>query len=130
MQDEETPGPGSRLAQAPDPFARKISTHIKAVLFDAGDVIYQRRRNPAEFAAFLTENGLKTPSYDDPDLKALKRDAHAGRIDRDTFFDAVLERCGSMSPEQRAAGRAILASAQGEIDFFAEVPETLWRLKR
>jgi FMN phosphatase YigB (HAD superfamily) len=127
MTDQAKAAPG---AQAPDISAHKVPADIRAVLFDAGDVIYRRRRNPGTFAAFLSEHGLRTPSYEHPNLKALKRDAHAGRISRDAFFDGVLHQCGSMSGEQRAAGRAILASAQGEIDFFAGVPETLLRLKR
>jgi HAD superfamily hydrolase (TIGR01509 family) len=127
MKDQAEVAPAAR---SPDVSSRKISADIRAVLFDAGDIIYRRRRNPARFVAFLNENGFRTPSYEHPDLKAFKRDAHAGRISRDAFFDAVLDRCGSMSPEQREAGRAILASAQGEIDFFAGVPETLLRLKQ
>src|SRR3954468_24387299 len=98
MQD---PAEGVCVARPHDTSARKISADIRAVLFDAGDVIYRRRRNRATLAAFLNENGFRAPSYEHPDLKAMKRDAHAGRISRDAFFDAVLEQCGSMSPEQR-----------------------------
>ena len=128
MQDRLTLRP--MLERAPHASDRSPPADLKAVLFDAGDVIYRRRRNPAAFAAFLAENNLRAPSYDHPELRALKRDAHAGRIGREAFFDAVLERCGAMSPHQRETGRRILAVAQGEVDFFMGVPETLLALKR
>jgi FMN phosphatase YigB (HAD superfamily) len=130
MQDQSTAAPKLRAEQASDAVGRKTSADLKAVLFDAGDVIYRRRRNSPAVAAFFRENGLRPPDYGDPALKALKRDAHAGRISREAFFDAVLEHCGPMPPDRRAAGREILAAAQGEIDFFAGVPENLWALKQ
>jgi HAD superfamily hydrolase (TIGR01509 family) len=128
MQDRLTVGP--RLEEAAGASVRATPAGLKAVLFDAGDVIYRRGRNPAAFAGFLTENGFQPPHYDHPELKTLKRDAHAGRISREAFFDAVLERCGATSPYQFETGREILAAAQGEIDFFAGVRETLWKLKQ
>ena len=109
---------------------RDSPADLKAVLFDAGDVIYRRRRNPAVLTAFLTQHGLRSPPYDHEELKALKKEAHAGRISREAFFDAVLEHCGATSPYQRETGREILAAAQGEIDFFGGVRETLWELKQ
>jgi FMN phosphatase YigB (HAD superfamily) len=128
MQDRSTETPKSSAAP-PETYPIQSPPDLKGLLFDAGDVIYRRRRDPPAFAAFLSENGLRSPAYDAPELKSLKREAHAGSISRDAFFDAVLEHCGPMSPEQVERGRAILAAAQGEIDFFTGVPETLWRLK-
>ena len=121
MQDRSTAAPIPE--QASDAPLRKTATAMKAVLFDAGDVIYRRRRNPLALAAFFEQNGLPLPDYEDPPLKALKRDAHVGHVSRDVFFNAVLEHCGAVSASQRETGRAILAAAQGEIDFFPGVPK-------
>jgi FMN phosphatase YigB (HAD superfamily) len=127
MQDRfETP---KSSEWAPEDHHLQSPPGLKAILFDAGDVIYRRRRHPAALSAFLSENGFRSPDYEASELKALKREAHAGRISREAFFDAVLEHCGPMSPEQVETGRGILAAVQGEIDFFTGVPETLWRLK-
>ena len=105
-------GPGATTGAEQEPYAshHEAPPDVKAVLFDAGDVIYRRRRNPAPVAAFLGRNGLRPPSYDHPELKALKRDAHAGRISREAFFDAVLKHCGPVPPDQLEAGREILAA--------------------
>jgi HAD superfamily hydrolase (TIGR01509 family) len=129
MQDRSVVAPKS-MEQPPDASDGRARAEVKAVLFDAGDVIYRRRRNPAAVAAFFSRNGLRPPPYDHPELKALKRDAHAGRISREAFFDAVLMHCGPVPPDQLETGREILAAAQGEIDFFAGVPETLHDLKQ
>ena len=108
---------------------RKAPIYVKAVLLDAGDIIYRRRRNTPAVAAFLQRTGLRPPPYEAPELKALKRDAHAGRISREAFFDAVLKHCGPVPPDEIESGHRLLAAAQGEIDFLGGVPETLHKLK-
>ena len=52
---------------------------LKALLFDAGDVLYHRPGRRAAMAAFLDARGLKLFPADDPDALALKRQAQIGR---------------------------------------------------
>lgn len=103
---------------------------IRAVLFDAGDVLYRRRRKTWLVGAFFERQGLPAPDYAGPELVRLKRAAHAGEITREQFFDAVLTSCGAaFSDGLRQEAHAVLDEAQGQVDFFPGVPETLHRLK-
>ena len=128
MQDRST-GATPNAEQSAEASDRRAPTYLKAVLLDAGDVIYRRRRNTPAVAAFLQRTGLRPPPYDAPELQALKRDAHAGRISREAFFKAVLKHCGPLAPDEAETGLKLLAAAQAEIDFLGGVPETLHKLK-
>ena len=102
---------------------------LKTVLFDAGDVLYHRPRRGAALAEFFARHGRRAPQRDHPEQVKLKRRAHAGRISRDEYFDAVLDLCGVQGAAGRAEGRRVLDHAQRDIEFFEGVPETLHRLK-
>ncbi len=101
---------------------------LKAVLFDAGDVLYHRPRRGTHLSAFLAEQGLPPPP-NHPEAGELKRQVHAGEISKEDYYDAVLELYGVLSPDVRLEGRPVLDAEQGDIEFFEGVPETLHRLK-
>jgi HAD superfamily hydrolase (TIGR01509 family) len=103
---------------------------LKALLFDAGDVLYHRPGRRAALAAFLEERGLKPLPADDPKAMVLKRRAHSGEITRDEYFDAILDLCGLRERSQYPEGRRVMDAAQIDVEFFAGVPETLNRLKQ
>ncbi len=103
---------------------------LKALLFDAGDVLYHRPRRRAAMAAFLEERGLKPLPADDPEASVLKRRAHAGEISTDEYFDALLGLSGLHDRSRYPEGRRVMDAAQTDIEFFAGVPETLHRLKQ
>ena len=102
---------------------------LKAILFDAGDILYHRPRRGKALAAFLEERGLVPLPPDQPQRADLKRRAHAGEISKDEHHDALLELCGVTDPAERAEGRRALDDDQRDVEFFAGVPETLHRLK-
>lgn len=102
---------------------------IKAVLFDAGDIIYRRRRDLSGLPAFLSRFGLTPPDLASDELRRLRLDAYAGVITRTRFFDEILERSG-LPAQHRDEGQAILDEAQAAIEFFPGAPETLHELKR
>ena len=101
---------------------------LRAVFFDAGDVLYHRPRRGARLAAFLAEQGLAAPP-NSPEAGELKRQAHAGEISKEDYYDAVLALYGVPSPAARLEGRRVMDAEQGDIEFFEGVPETLHRLK-
>ncbi len=101
---------------------------LRAVFFDAGDVLYHRPRRGARLAAFLAEQGLAAPR-NSPQAGELKRQAHAGEISKEDYYDAVLELFGVLNPTIRLKGRSVLEAEQRDIEFFEGVPETLRRLK-
>lgn len=102
---------------------------FKAMLFDAGDVLYRRPRRGKGLTHFLAEHGLPSVSADRQRLAELKRQAHAGQITKESYQDAVLELHGVRNPALRLRGRRVMDEEQSDIEFFDGVPETLHRLK-
>lgn len=102
---------------------------IKAVLFDAGDVIYRRRRDLSRLPAFLRQHGLTPPDLASEELRCLRLAAYAGDITRAEFFDEILNRSG-LPARHRDEGQRILDQAQAEIEYFPGSPETLLDMKR
>jgi FMN phosphatase YigB (HAD superfamily) len=102
---------------------------LKAILFDAGDILYHRPRRGKILAAFLKERGLVPIPPAQPARADLKRRAHAGEISKDEHHDAVLELCGVTDAAERAKGRGAIDDDQSDVEFFDGVPETLHRLK-
>ena len=101
---------------------------VKAVLFDAGDVLYHRPRRGSHLAAFLEAQGLaKKP--DQQQLAEMKRQAFAGQLTKEAYQDAVLELHGVQEPTIRLQGRHVMDEDQRDIVFFDGVPETLHHLK-
>ncbi|MGH7774368.1 MAG: HAD family hydrolase [Candidatus Binatia bacterium] len=102
----------------------------KAMLFDAGDVLYHRPRRGALLTPFLAKTGLQNVVLDQRRLAQLKRQAHAGQIAKEEYQDAVLGLYGVSDPSIRLQGRRILDEEQRDIVFFDGVPATLHRLKK
>ena len=102
---------------------------LKAILFDAGDILYYRPRRGEALAAFLKERGLVAVPPGQPQRAVLKRRAHAGEISKDEHHDAVLELCGVTDPAARKDGSRVMDDDQSDVEFFDGVPETLHRLK-
>lgn len=101
---------------------------FKAMLFDAGDVIYHRPRRGLLLARFLARLGHSKVVPNPGQLAELKQLAHAGIITKEKYQDDLLRAYG-VSATARLEGQQILAAEQADIDFFDGVPETLRRLK-
>lgn len=101
---------------------------IKAIIFDAGDILYRRRRNSLLLPDFLGRFGLEMPDLSNPEMQQARLQAFAGAISRDAFFDTVLAASG-VEQCYWQEGRAVLDAAQAAIDFVPNVRETLERLK-
>lgn len=103
--------------------------NLKALLFDAGDVIYHRPRRGALLNPFLAKMGLPKMPPDAETLAKLKRQAHGGEITKEQYQDEILALNGVSDHLTRLVGRHILDDEQKDIEFFAGVPQTLHRLK-
>ncbi len=101
---------------------------IKAVLFDACDILYHWPHRGAAFAAFLARQGLPAPADADPAAAVLKRRAMLGELSKEAFFAAYLDHLG-VSQGARDEGLRVLTEAQADVEFFAGVTETLRALK-
>lgn len=101
---------------------------LKAILFDAGDLLYHRPRRGSHLAAFLADQDLSnTP--DPQKLSELKRQAYAGQMTKTAYQDTVLDLHGVHNPTIHLRGRHAMDEDQRDIVFFDGVPETLHRLK-
>jgi FMN phosphatase YigB (HAD superfamily) len=103
--------------------------NLKALLFDAGDVLYHRPRRGALVKSFLGKLGLPKLPPDKEKAAALKREAYAGKITKQQYQDEFLALHGVSDPALLCEGRRILDDDQRDIVFFEGVPETLHRLK-
>ena len=103
---------------------------LKTILFDAGDILYNKPNRKSSVIKFLTERGYAAPVENDPIEKAKRRDAHAGKIKTEHFFEWLMEHYGVTNFTDAADGIKLLKEQQSDVHFFEGVPETLHELKR
>lgn len=103
---------------------------LKTILFDAGDILYNKPNRKSSVIKFLTERGYSAPLENDPVEKAKRKDAHAGRIETDSFFEWLMKHYGVTNSSDFADGIELLKKQQSDVHFFEGVPETLHELKR
>ena len=103
---------------------------LKTILFDAGDILYNKPNRKSSVIKFLTERGYAAPVENDPIEKAKRRDAHAGKIETENFFEWLMEHYGVTNLTDAADGIKLLKEQQSDVHFFEGVPETLHELKR
>lgn len=103
---------------------------VRAILFDAGDVLYHRPARGVKLAAFLKELGHNGSILVSPAEKnALKERSLVGQVDQEQYREALIRLYGITKPEQIQRGVQILEEEDHEIHFFQGVKETLHLLK-
>jgi HAD superfamily hydrolase (TIGR01509 family) len=102
---------------------------LKALLFDAGDVIYRRPRRGQALHALLAAHGLASLPSSDEGVKALRKQSHLGTLARDDYFRRRLVLCGVRDDALLAEGVRTMADAQSDIELFDGVAPTLQALK-
>jgi putative hydrolase of the HAD superfamily len=103
---------------------------IRALIFDAGDILYFRPQRGNKFAAFLKEMGLEISPNHAPQKKSIEYQAYRGQITHDEYREAVVNIYGITQPEQVARGKQALIDDDSDVAFFEGVPETLCALKK
>ncbi len=101
----------------------------RALIFDAGDILYFRPERGAKFAAFLKEQGLEISPTHTQQKKAIEYKAYRGEIDHDEYREALVQMYGICQPELVALGKQALIDDDANVAFFEGVPETLLALK-
>ncbi len=117
------------------PPERKFSgaTHspIRAVLFDAGDLLYFRAERGKFFRQYLADLSL-SPDLGEADSEvknALRQQAYYGEIGQQEYQKKLLHLYGITAPEQIALGLQALRQDEDNVQFFDGVRETLLALK-
>ncbi|HLO32955.1 MAG TPA: HAD family hydrolase, partial [Anaerolineales bacterium] len=105
------------------------SRKIRALIFDAGDVLYFRSQRGIGFANFLKELGLEITPNHAQRKKAIEYQAYRGQITHDEYREAVVGIYGVTEPEQVARGKQALIDDDNNVAFFEGVRETLCALK-
>ena len=101
------------------------SGKIRALIFDAGDILYFRPERGAKFAAFLKELGMEINPNHAQEKKAIEYKAYRGEISHDEYREAIVRMYGITQPEQVARGKQALIDDDNNVAFFDGVPETL-----
>lgn len=102
---------------------------IRALIFDAGDILYFRPERGSGFAAFLKELGLEINPDHRQRKKEIEYQAYRGQITHADYREAVVRMYGITAPEQLARGKQALITDDANVAFFEGVPETLCALK-
>lgn len=102
---------------------------IRALLFDAGDILYYRPHHNRKFPAFLKELGIAPDQVDSIEKQALINHAYQGEINQDQYWDGLLRLYGVTQPDLLERGKAVLEEDENAVHFFDGVPETLTTLK-
>jgi putative hydrolase of the HAD superfamily len=109
--------------------AKDSQNQIRALLFDAGDILYYRHHDPSKFMEFLNEIGLAYKEFPEGEQTALRDKAYQGLIDYDLYQKTILRFYGVTCPNDIARGKEILDEDANDVKFFDGVPETLCSLK-
>ena len=102
---------------------------IRALLFDAGDILYFRPHRYQNFITFLRELALDVEDNHTVEKMPLTRLAFQGQINQDQYREAILRMYGVTQPTQIERGKRILDEDDQDIQFFEGVPQTLAALK-
>ena len=103
---------------------------ISTILFDAGDVLYNKPTRKSAIINFLISRGYNVPLENDPIEKAKRLEAHAGKIETIAFFEWLMAHYGVNNSQDVTDGIRVLKKQQSAVQFFPSVPETLHELKR
>ena len=114
----------------PEPKAADLSPcTVRALLFDAGDLLYYRAERSRFFTEFLDELGIDPDNEFATERYTLRQQAYRGEIEQEEYQKEVLHLYGITQPEQVARGLNALKNDENNVQFFEGVRETLLTLK-
>jgi HAD superfamily hydrolase (TIGR01549 family) len=106
------------------------TSHIQALLFDAGDILYFRPKKDNRFLQFLKELGQDEKWLHLPGKKELTRQAFTGQITQEEFHRGYFSLLGITDLDLIHRGMALLSEENVDLEFFDGVKETLTTLKQ
>jgi len=102
---------------------------VRALLFDAGDILYYRPRRGRKLNAFLKELNIELDDHHLVEKKLLDQRAYRGQITPDQYREALLRIYQVTDPEQVERGKRVLIDEDNDVCFFEGVRNTLAALK-
>jgi len=117
-----------RFHPAPEP-ADDTPYPIRALLFDAGDLLYYRPERGKFFTEFLEELGLSFEENYDHERYLLRQQAYRGEMDQEKYQREILSLYGITQPKQISLGLKAMKKDENNVQFFDGVAKTLIDLK-
>ena len=120
-----------KQSTADDSYVTARLRPVRALLFDAGDVLYYRPHRGHKLTEFLNELDIHPSKDTQLAVKySLSHQAYQGKINQDQYREAILRMYGVTQPEHIERGKQILEEEDDNIYFFEGVQETLVTLKQ
>lgn len=116
-------------AQTPES-AAEANSSIKAILFDAGDILYHRPRRGQHLARFLDVHALDVKEVGKSELKPAKDKAMTGEMSKRDYMAFRARSMGIEDGEKLDLAVAALEKEADDVAFFDGAKETLDELKR
>jgi putative hydrolase of the HAD superfamily len=114
----------------PDPQPADVATSpVRALLFDAGDLLYYRPERGKFFTEFLKELGLDSEENYAHERYLLRQQAYRGEIEQEEYQREILSLYGITQLEQVTRGLKAMKKDENNVLFFEGVRETLLTLK-
>lgn len=105
------------------------SRKVKALFFDAGDILYYRPQKGKNFNQFLEDKNIQPQPGLEHRIRAIRNLAFSGKIKRHAYYEQVLSLYGITSPEDLAAGISAMSLDDNTVEIIDGVPETINQLK-
>ena len=104
--------------------------HIKALFFDAGDILYYRPIKEKGLKAFLSGKPLNPHPQLEVEKKRLRDLAFQGKLDRKEYYRGVVRLYGITDPQLVEEGALAQGTDDDNVAIFDGVPETINKLKQ
>ena len=109
--------------------SKRTATPIRALLFDAGDILYQRPNKDRRLKAFLHQLGLDGNGVSKNRMDEIQFAAYQGKLTREEYFEAILRSHGVTKSRDIQRGKIIIEEDDNDIQIFDGVADTLKSLK-
>jgi putative hydrolase of the HAD superfamily len=110
----------------PNPRSEK---KVKAIFFDAGDILYHRPERGKHLNRFLKKQKLQPCPNFETEKKRLRDMAFSGQIRRHTYYEQVLKLYGITSAEDLVEGITAMHQDDITVEIIAGASETVKQLK-
>jgi putative hydrolase of the HAD superfamily len=102
---------------------------VKAIFFDAGDILYHRPHKDMHLNAFLKEKKLNPhPDFDERKMQ-LREMAYSGKLRRHIYYEQVLRLYGISDPEEIAEGINAMRQDDYSVEIIEGAADTVKQLK-
>jgi len=109
--------------------ANEFPSQVRALLFDAGDLLYYRPERGKYFTEFLDEIGLSSKVDYGHERYLLRQQAYRGEMDQEEYQREILSLYNITQPGQVDRGLQAMKKDENNVQFFEGVKETLLTLK-